>query len=337
MQKWLSPLPSLLLLLVAFVLPIFAACPGEMTEADGGSTAGNKDGGSSDSGTHVPPDGGSPMDAGFMEADGGAMEDAGTPMEDAGTPMEDAGTPMEDAGTPMEDAGGQDGGLVPASVCGDSLLDGLEECDDGNNDDDDGCSKSCTIENQCTEGCTSTAECNMGETCVGIPNSVMDATGQCEDISVMPDGLDDTCSLTNPCNAGLVCLGEYLWGDGWCVAQWFAKDFYSYDNLAIPDTGSTISSSLVACGLATVPVDIVVRLHLDHPHPEDLLIELEDPNGQKGTVLDHEIWVPGPIPTHVGSGDDAVKGIWTLHVTDTVSGESGRLLGWSVYLLSNWD
>ena len=36
-------------------------------------------------------------------------------------------------------------------------------------------------------------------------------------------------------------------------------------------------------------------------------------------------------------GDDTVKGIWTLRVSDTVSGESGTLNGWSVYLLSNWD
>jgi subtilisin-like proprotein convertase family protein len=39
----------------------------------------------------------------------------------------------------------------------------------------------------------------------------------------------------------------------------------------------------------------------------------------------------------VGSGDDTVNGQWTLHITDTVAGETGVLLGWSVYLLSNWD
>ena len=41
--------------------------------------------------------------------------------------------------------------------------------------------------------------------------------------------------------------------------------------------------------------------------------------------------------TFVGSGDASVNGTWTLHVTDTVAGEAGVLLGWSVYLLSNWD
>jgi subtilisin-like proprotein convertase family protein len=89
--------------------------------------------------------------------------------------------------------------------------------------------------------------------------------------------------------------------------------------------------------LATVPVDIVVRLHLDHPRPEDLLVVLEDPNEQQGTVLDHVPYSGGDVVTFVGSGDDIVNGLWTLHVTDTVAGESGTLLGWSVYLLSQWD
>ena len=94
---------------------------------------------------------------------------------------------------------------------------------------------------------------------------------------------------------------------------------------------------MVACGLATVPVDIVVTLHLAHPRSEDLVVTLEDPNGQQGTVLNNETWTPGFIITSVGSGDDTVNGEWTLHVSDTVSGETGRLIGWSVYLLSRWD
>ena len=150
-------------------------------------------------------------------------------------------------------------------------------------------------------------------------------------------GADDACSPALPCGPDLACLGEFIWGSGWCVAEWFAKDFYSYDDLAIPDAGSTVSSSVIACGLATVPVDIVVTLHLDHPRPQDLVVRLEDPNNQQGVVLNHQTWSPGPIVVSVGSGDDTVNGEWTLHVTDTVSGESGRLLGWSVYLLSNWD
>jgi len=125
--------------------------------------------------------------------------------------------------------------------------------------------------------------------------------------------------------------------DGFCVAGWQAKDFFSFDNLDIPDGGTGIQSSVVACGLATVPEDIVVTLHLDHPSPEDLIVKLQDPNGQEGTVLENEAYGGEAIVTSVGSGDDTVNGLWTLSVTDTVTGQSGKLLGWSVYLLSRYD
>jgi subtilisin-like proprotein convertase family protein len=98
-----------------------------------------------------------------------------------------------------------------------------------------------------------------------------------------------------------------------------------------------LRSPVIACALATVPVDVLVTLHLDHPRPEDLIVRLEDPQGEQGVVLDHEIWSPGQISVRVGSGDDAVNGEWTLEVADTVPGQQGRLLGWSVYLVSRFD
>jgi len=168
---------------------------------------------------------------------------------------------------------------------------------------------------------------------------VPDATGQCAP-KTNPGGVGESCSSANPCPEGLACLGEFIWAgsnDGFCIADWQAKDFYSFDDMAIPDDGAPIQSSVVACGLATVPVDIVVTLHLEHPRPEDLLVKLEDPNSQQGTVLDHEPYDGGAIVTFVGSGDDMVNGLWTLHVSDTVAGEAGKLIGWSVYLLSNYD
>jgi cysteine-rich repeat protein len=38
--------------------------------------------------------------------------------------------------------------------CGDGILDPGEECDDGNNEDGDGCSSSCEVEEMGGEGCT---------------------------------------------------------------------------------------------------------------------------------------------------------------------------------------
>jgi cysteine-rich repeat protein len=241
-----------------------------------------------------------------------------------------------------DSAQGDDDDSALAAVCGDYLLEVDENCDDGNQQADDGCSALCQIELQCSSGCLQNSDCSGSETCVGRPSSVAGATGQCEDTTSNVAFPAPTCSSSQPCPAGQACLGEFLratWpaNDRWCVDGWFAKDFYSYDDLTIPDAGAALSSTVVACGLATVPVDIVVTLHLDHPRSEDLVITLEDPNGQQGTVLSNETWTPGPIITSVGFGDDTVNGEWTLHVSDTVSGETGRLMGWSVYLLSRWD
>ena len=223
------------------------------------------------------------------------------------------------------------------SVCGDGVIGNIETCDDGNVVSEDGCSEVCEVEDQCTEGCTTNEECPDGEQCVGRPSSVAGATGQCEDTSVNPPGSGTSCSLTDPCGEGLVCMGAYLWDEGICIADWFAKEFHHYDNQVIPEDGSVLTSPVVACGLASVPVDILVTLHLDHPRTEDLVVELEDPNGQKGYVLNLEEWKPGQWVVQVGSGDDTVNGEWTLTVTDTVAGESGTLIGWSVYLVSRWD
>lgn len=34
-----------------------------------------------------------------------------------------------------------------STICGDGIVAGLEQCDDGNNVNNDGCSSTCTIEN----------------------------------------------------------------------------------------------------------------------------------------------------------------------------------------------
>jgi cysteine-rich repeat protein len=143
--------------------------------ADGGANEGGDagtsqaDGGDIDAGTPMMDAGTPMMDAGTPMMDAGTpMMDAGTPMMDAGTPMMDAGTPtmdagapMMDAGVPMMDAGSPDSGtLVPADggdndagqpdagvtgICGNGIVEGLEACDDGNQEEGDGCISGCTI------------------------------------------------------------------------------------------------------------------------------------------------------------------------------------------------
>src|SRR5688572_7132178 len=62
-----------------------------------------------------------------------------------------------DSGTP--DAGDVD--AAPFMLCGNFILEGTEECDDGNTDPDDGCSGSCVVE--CGDGSVSGTElCDPG-------------------------------------------------------------------------------------------------------------------------------------------------------------------------------
>jgi cysteine-rich repeat protein len=100
--------------------------------ADAGTDAGSDAGADAghDAGTDAGSDAGA--DAGH-DAGSDAGADAG---HDAGT---DAGV---DAGS---DAGAHDGGTTTAS-CGNGILEGNEECDDGNNLNFDGCNASCHVE-----------------------------------------------------------------------------------------------------------------------------------------------------------------------------------------------
>jgi len=73
--------------------------------------------------------------------------------------------------------------------CGDGVLDPTEQCDDGNNADNDGCSAGCLDED-------GTPTCG---------NGIWEAGEQCEDGNTTPgDGCDDACQV------------EYVCGDGLC-------------------------------------------------------------------------------------------------------------------------
>ena len=67
--------------------------------------------------------------------------------------------------------------------CGDGVKDAYEACDDGNNDDNDGCDNTCQLEN--------------------CPNSVVDPGEGCDDGNAIPgDGCDVSCQV----EAGWDCV-----------------------------------------------------------------------------------------------------------------------------------
>ncbi len=71
----------------------------------------------------------------------------------------------------------------PAAVCGDGILEGTEDCDDGNTADGDCCSSTCAFE---TGGCDDGEFCNGADTC--------DGAGTCTHAG-------DPCAAGGECNA----------------------------------------------------------------------------------------------------------------------------------------
>jgi cysteine-rich repeat protein len=79
-------------------------------------------------------------------------------------------------------------------VCGDGVLEGDEACDDGNTADGDGCSATCTVEQD---------DCACGD-------GVLDAGETCDDGNTVDgDGCSSVCTIELPvCGNGIVETGE---------------------------------------------------------------------------------------------------------------------------------
>ena len=93
----------------------------------------------------------------------------------------------------------QSGLLSVTAVCGNGVISGDEECDDGANNDGDGCSSSCTIE--------------LGWLCTGEPSLCSAICG--DSLIVGGEVCDDGANngLYSYCNADCTGIGEYC-GDG---------------------------------------------------------------------------------------------------------------------------
>ncbi len=122
-----------------------------------------------------------------------------------------------------------------ALICGDGVLDPLEQCDDGNVVDGDCCSSTCQFEasgNNCSDGnaCTQTDQCDGAGTCVGSNPVICSALDQCHGVGTcnsgtglcsnptQPDGTScddgDTCTITDHCVSGFCQGNSTTCGDG---------------------------------------------------------------------------------------------------------------------------
>ncbi len=147
------------------------------------------------------------------------------------------------------------------------------------------------------------------------------------------------CFAHGECAEGLACMGLTI-GFALCLPTWMAGTFSNNNTRAIPDGGG-ITSSLTVSNLASVPMDVILHVDIDHPRKSDLQIVLEQPGYPSGASA--MVWPAGsdgPATVVVNWGierDAQVNGTWKLYVTDTVTGEVGTLKSWTLDLNSRWD
>lgn len=105
-------------------------------------------------------------------------------------------------------------------VCGDGILSGAEQCDDGNNNNGDGCDGDCQIEAVCGNGTIENGEeCDDGniipgdgcsDTCTSeavCGNAIVEGSEECDDgNNNNGDGCDDDCEIEVPSS----CLSAQL-------------------------------------------------------------------------------------------------------------------------------
>jgi len=113
--------------------------------------------------------------------------------------------------------------IDPSAVCGNFVVEGTEQCDDGNLVNGDGCSSICTIEPICGNNIVEIGEqCDDGNTMNGdgcssicqleapiCGNFVVEGTEQCDDGNLVNgDGCSSTCTIEPVCGDGIVTSPE---------------------------------------------------------------------------------------------------------------------------------
>lgn len=191
--------------------------------------------------------------------------------------------------------------------------------------------------NTCEYGCETSDACADGYRCQGAVSAGSEGMGQCIENGVTMAGQGANCGTSDgPCGEGLVCIGD-LMGAGWntptCEPAWMANTFASNSMLSISDNDA-VTDSQVVCGLYTVPMGGILYLDIEHDDLSQLEVSLDNPDGgyllsftPTAAILSEGLVITPPT-------DESVNGTWTLRVEDIVSGSTGTLNGWALYLES---
>lgn len=188
--------------------------------------------------------------------------------------------------------------------------------------------------------CTSTASCASGLRCEGIPFDGSPEIGKCIDPSLDIPGYWDDCGQYRPCNEGLECIGMTAFGgEGWCGYPWMIGSYETDASpVAIPDNDPDgASMSVVVYGQASVPMDIMVTLDIDHPRPADLRVTLVSTNGSDSVLWNNTGSPDYYLPANGIERDNYINGTLTLHVVDSVTGQTGTLNGFKLMVSSRYD
>lgn len=176
-----------------------SACGDGFLDAAGGEQC--------DDGNDVAFDGCEPATCTFTCSDNAECDDGRTcnGAERCADHICELGTPPGDGSgcdLPAGGAGVCRGGECVSVGCGNGVLDGTEECDDGNDVDRDGCDADCTF--SCNEDvdCVDGDVCNGSETC-DVPTHAC-VEGEALDCSDADPCTEDLCDPTDGCSNPLV-------------------------------------------------------------------------------------------------------------------------------------
>ena len=156
-----------------------------------------------------------------------------------------------------------------------------------------------------------------------------------------------SCDLDSPCATGLLCAGIIRTTvlasnpNGLCLDSTY-RGVFTGGAVAIPTDGATAEITMQVAGLTTVDMDVTILLDLDHPAPQELVIELRNPDGNVVSVanLQSTELHPGGVPIVPAgfSGDESVNGTWALIVRDTVDNDNnGSVHSWDLEIMSRFD
>ena len=331
-------------------------------------------------------------DGNVVRLDLGPRPDGDVSFPDLGPISADCGDSTVDAGEECDDGGASASCDVDCTFarCGDRTINPISEenCDDGNTVSGDGCSSSCQREiaascgdsminggEQCDDGPSGSGGCDPDCTFASCGDFTVNtfAGEQC-DAGAGTSECDPDCTLAM-CGDGFLSSfafeacddGNLSSGDGCSAVEcsiesgWTCSgspsrcmrrvatmiDRTATPGLAIPDASTTGISSPIsvtgavatACAVDSLTVDV----NITHPYIGDLSVMLTSPTGT--TVILHDNTgssgdnIVGNYPltlTPAGTlsdfGLEPAAGSWTLQVVDGSASDTGRLNSWALHI-----